>query len=154
MIASIIKTVQLRAITAKADITYAMAQLAIWWTLEAYLVIIATSIPTLRPIMTPNRAGTRPRGSSIKRSTMIHSHQSSYGHSRQFERIEDSQLLESGSRTSTTYPGDAYIMEEGRSLDRNNLERLEGIEKTTTIGVTYADATKSDPQLRLGADFR
>ncbi|KAF3896979.1 Integral membrane protein [Trichophyton interdigitale] len=154
MIASIIKTVQLRAITAKADITYAMAQLAIWWTLEAYLVIIATSIPTLRPIMTPNRAGTRPRGSSIKRSTMIHSHQSSYGHSRQFERIEDSQLLESGSRMSTTYPGDAYIMEEGHSLDRNNLERLEGIEKTTTIGVTYADATKSDPQLRLGADFR
>ncbi|EFE36146.1 uncharacterized protein ARB_05084 [Trichophyton benhamiae CBS 112371] len=154
MIASIIKTVQLRAITAKADITYAMAQLAIWWTLEAYLVIIATSIPTLRPIMTPNRGGTRPRGSSIKRSTMIHSHQSSYGHSRQFERIEDSQLLESGSRTSIPYAGDAYIMEEGRSLDRNNLERLEGIEKTTTIGVTYADATKSDPQLRLGADFR
>lgn len=55
MIASITKTIQLQAITAKADITYAMAHLATWWTLEAYLVIIATSIPTLRPIMSTNR---------------------------------------------------------------------------------------------------
>ncbi|EZF10705.1 hypothetical protein H112_08068 [Trichophyton rubrum D6] len=35
MIASITKTIQLQAITAKADITYAMAHLATWWTLEA-----------------------------------------------------------------------------------------------------------------------
>lgn len=54
MICSIIKTIQLRAIAEKDDPTYGMCVLAIWWTLEAYMVLIAASIPTLRPLT--NRA--------------------------------------------------------------------------------------------------
>ncbi|OTA82739.1 hypothetical protein M434DRAFT_37017 [Hypoxylon sp. CO27-5] len=51
MIASIVKIVQLRAITQVTDLTYTMAILAIWWTIEANLVLIAVSIPTIRPIL-------------------------------------------------------------------------------------------------------
>ncbi|KAJ8127969.1 hypothetical protein O1611_g5668 [Lasiodiplodia mahajangana] len=50
MIASIVKTINLQAITQTTDPTYNMATLAIWWTLEAYLVLLAVSIPTLRSI--------------------------------------------------------------------------------------------------------
>ncbi|KAI1097191.1 hypothetical protein F4804DRAFT_328354 [Jackrogersella minutella] len=51
MIASIMKTIYLREITATSDQSYNMAMLAIWWTLEANLVLIAVSIPTVRPIL-------------------------------------------------------------------------------------------------------
>ncbi|KAK2831911.1 hypothetical protein FQN49_007042, partial [Arthroderma sp. PD_2] len=156
MIASIIKTVQLRAITAKADITYAMAQLAIWWTLEAYLVIIATSIPTLRPIITPNRSsGNRRRVSSIKRSNIIPSNHSSYGQNRHFERMDDSQFLDqsNSSRDSTRFTSDAYHLQDCIDQDDHKMDRKDGIEKTTTIGITYGDVCQLKPQPRLGADF-
>jgi hypothetical protein len=95
MIASIIKTVQLKAITAEADLTYAMAELAIWWTLEAYLVLIATSIPTLRPIIKPSgqpRGRFRPKGlGSSSRSSAIRVH---FTHNGAFERMYDPQLLD------------------------------------------------------------
>ncbi|KAI1414889.1 hypothetical protein F5Y13DRAFT_187577 [Hypoxylon sp. FL1857] len=51
MTASIMKTIHLRAFTETTDLTYVMAKLAIWWTLEAYLVLLAVTIPTLRPIL-------------------------------------------------------------------------------------------------------
>ncbi|KAM3427939.1 hypothetical protein MY4824_009127 [Beauveria thailandica] len=51
MAASIFKTVELQAITNTENVTYEMAKLAIGWTLEANFVLIAASIPTLRPIL-------------------------------------------------------------------------------------------------------
>ncbi|KAJ2990678.1 hypothetical protein NUW58_g2640 [Xylaria curta] len=69
MIASIVKTIELQALTTTADPTCKrpkfnrrfmanhprmkddFASLAIWWTIEAYLVLIAVSIPTLGPII-------------------------------------------------------------------------------------------------------
>lgn len=36
-----------------------MCGLAIWWTLEAYMVLIATSIPTLKPILHKGNSGTK-----------------------------------------------------------------------------------------------
>lgn len=153
MIASIIKTVQLQAITAKADITYAMAHLATWWTLEAYLVIIATSIPTLRPIMSTNRQ----RDKSNKRSNISDSHQASYVHSKQFERSDDPKLLDRscGSRNSTPNNGDVYLMEEGHRQDGDGYssEGLDGIKKETTIGVTYETATRKDQRASMGVGF-
>jgi type IV secretory pathway VirB2 component (pilin) len=59
MVASIIKTVNLRALTATSDLTYEMARLAIWWTLEANFVLIAITIPTLRPIIKTRKASSR-----------------------------------------------------------------------------------------------
>ncbi|KAG8208466.1 Integral membrane protein [Trichophyton interdigitale] len=153
MIASIIKTVQLQAITAKADITYAMAHLATWWTLEAYLVIIATSIPTLRPIMSTNRQ----RDKSNKRSNISDSHQASYVHSKQFERSDDPKLLDRscGSRNSTPNNGDVYLMEEGHRQDGDGYssEGIDGIKKETTIGVTYETATRKDQRASMGVGF-
>ncbi|KAI0384613.1 hypothetical protein F5Y04DRAFT_277339 [Hypomontagnella monticulosa] len=64
MIASIIKTINLQAITQRQDLTYAMARLAIWWTLEAYLVLIAVSIPTIRPILRAPSIATRGKNKS------------------------------------------------------------------------------------------
>lgn len=150
MIASIIKTVQLQAITAKADITYAMAHLATWWTLEAYLVIIATSIPTLRPIMSTNR-----QGDKSKRPNISDSHQASYVHSKQFESSDDPKLLDRscGSRNSTPNNGEVYLMEEGLRQGGYSSEGVDGIKKETTIGVTYETATRKDQRASMGAGF-
>ncbi|KAM5441452.1 hypothetical protein MferCBS31731_003523 [Microsporum ferrugineum] len=151
MIASIIKTIQLRAITARADITYAMAHLATWWTLEAYLVIIATSIPTLRPIMTPNRQ----RDGSNKRSNVSDSHQSSYIHNKKFEKTDDRKLLDRscGSRNSTPNNTEVYLMEEGKGHDSYSSEGIDGIKKVTTIGVAYEAATDKDQRKSMGTGF-
>ncbi|KAK5994191.1 hypothetical protein PT974_07634 [Cladobotryum mycophilum] len=64
MIASIVKTIKLQAITQTSDLTYAMADPAIWWTLEANLVTLAISIPTLRPILTAWKKTGNPDGPS------------------------------------------------------------------------------------------
>jgi hypothetical protein len=64
MVASIVKTVQLRALTATQDLTYEMATLAIWWTLEANFVLIAVSIPALRPIMKSKKSTSQGYGGS------------------------------------------------------------------------------------------
>ncbi|PLB51569.1 integral membrane protein [Aspergillus steynii IBT 23096] len=88
MIASVVKTIQLRAIAVTDDQTHAMANLAIWWTLEAYLVILAASIPTLRPIVTA------PRHAS---SVGLHAVGSSFlprGHNAGLDSISEFQLLD------------------------------------------------------------
>ncbi|KAI0896496.1 hypothetical protein F4806DRAFT_464727 [Annulohypoxylon nitens] len=61
MVASIIKTINLRSLAETHDPTYAMARLAIWWTLEAYFVLLAVSIPALRPILRSPRDFARNR---------------------------------------------------------------------------------------------
>ncbi|KAI0472778.1 integral membrane protein [Xylariaceae sp. FL0804] len=78
MIASIVKTVNLRAITETDDLTYAMAKLAIWWTLEAYFVLIAVSIPTIKPIL--KGPSTSTDGSFSRNSRTGKSHHSHHHH--------------------------------------------------------------------------
>jgi hypothetical protein len=51
MICSIIKTVHLQNLTHLTDPTFDLAILAIWCSIEAYVVLLAASIPTLRPLM-------------------------------------------------------------------------------------------------------
>ncbi|KAF3057244.1 integral membrane protein [Daldinia childiae] len=48
MIACVVKTIELGALTHTDDLTYQMAKLAICWTLEAHIVLISASIPTVR----------------------------------------------------------------------------------------------------------
>ena len=50
MVACIVKTVELRALGDKEDFTYNTARFVIWFTIEQYVVIIAASIPTIRPL--------------------------------------------------------------------------------------------------------
>ncbi|KAI0383700.1 integral membrane protein [Hypomontagnella monticulosa] len=51
MIGSIFKTVYLSSLGSGDDYTYNTAILIIWWTVENYLVIIAASIATLKPLI-------------------------------------------------------------------------------------------------------
>ncbi|EED12777.1 integral membrane protein [Talaromyces stipitatus ATCC 10500] len=133
MTASIIKTIELRAITAAADLTYAMAQLAIWWTLEANLVLIATSIPTLGPIIRRQHRHPSPVPDGSSRS--------SKGGGAQATRPWHALFYAKRSKTERgssedLWPGvpKAYALEE--SVSR---EQKRGIKKTTTIGVGYED---------------
>lgn len=50
-----------------------MAVLAIWWTLEAYLVLIAASIPTLKPLIKTKKAVRAQGSSSVQMNTYIRS---------------------------------------------------------------------------------
>lgn len=50
MIACIVKTIELRALGDRHDFTYTTANFVIWFTIEQYVVIIAASIPTIRPL--------------------------------------------------------------------------------------------------------
>lgn len=51
MVGSILKTVYLPSVGSRVNYTYHTAPLIIWWTVEGYLVIIAASIATLRPLL-------------------------------------------------------------------------------------------------------
>ena len=51
MIACIVKTVQLKYIGEREDFTYETSKFAIWFTTESYVVIIAASIPSVRPLL-------------------------------------------------------------------------------------------------------
>ncbi|RAL11831.1 uncharacterized protein BO97DRAFT_453454 [Aspergillus homomorphus CBS 101889] len=150
MIASIVKTVQLRAITSQADLTYAMAHLAIWWTLEAYFVLIATSIPTLRPIVT--RTTRHSRSVSSKKPSRLNSLRcrlSSHGYNLRSDSLDGpGQLLGhfaasgGGQESPCIVGGEAHPLKEGgHGAVRQGRWREGGIEKTTTIGVVYGRAS-------------
>lgn len=49
-VACIVKTIELRALGDRLDFTYSTANFVIWFTVEQYIVIIAASIPTIRPL--------------------------------------------------------------------------------------------------------
>ncbi|KAJ6035865.1 hypothetical protein N7540_000144 [Penicillium herquei] len=141
MIASIVKTVELRAITSQADLTYAMANLAIWWTLEAYFVLIATSIPTLKPIV--SRSGQHSKNSSSKKPSPG-CRLSSQGYKIRPDSLEEPDQLLShcvgsgGSQESSYTVGvESYPLEDGYWNLRQGKLGEDGIERTTTIGVNY-----------------
>ena len=49
--AAIVKTIQLPDLSARDDYTYDTVDLVIWFTTEMYTIIIAASVPTLRPLL-------------------------------------------------------------------------------------------------------
>lgn len=51
MVACIVKTIELKALGDHYDFTYSTSSFVIWFTVEQYIVIIAASIPTIRPLM-------------------------------------------------------------------------------------------------------
>ncbi|CAJ2504619.1 Uu.00g120130.m01.CDS01, partial [Anthostomella pinea] len=115
MVASIVKTVQLRAITQTDDPTYAMAKLAIWWTFEAYFVLIAVSIPTIRPIFKNPKSIMRDRRSSNNTNTFLRWHRSHGNVSREnngrFEPLHESTLhneITGYEMGGTDTPGDTH----------------------------------------------
>lgn len=51
MAASIAKTILLKSVGSNTDYTWTTAFLVIWWTVELYIVIIAASVPALKPLL-------------------------------------------------------------------------------------------------------
>ena len=51
MIACIVKSIELKVLGSRNDFTYNSSRFIIWLTVENYVVIIAASIPTLRPLV-------------------------------------------------------------------------------------------------------
>ncbi|KAL3481359.1 hypothetical protein BJX99DRAFT_271289 [Aspergillus californicus] len=96
MVVSVVRTVQLKAIG--SDLTYDMANLSIWWTLEAYLVILAASIPTLRPILPSSLSRTPDNGARLGHP--IHLFRFRRGHSGAVEGMDEHRPLnnENGSQ--------------------------------------------------------
>ena len=60
MVGSILKTVLLRSVGSSNDYTFTTSSLVIWWTVELYLVIIAASIPTLKPLLSKKQRNATP----------------------------------------------------------------------------------------------
>ena len=58
-IASIVKTYEIHILNERGDITYNFVNFVVWAALEINIVIIAASIPTLRPLFAKKR---RPAG--------------------------------------------------------------------------------------------
>ncbi|PGH01628.1 hypothetical protein AJ79_07876 [Helicocarpus griseus UAMH5409] len=95
--ASIVKAVMMSDIKNTADMTYGWGQIAIWYTAEMYVIIIAGSIPMLRPLWAAFRGRTygsnkytregqngyqmQGVGKSGKSSEQMSGHMKSTGHS-------------------------------------------------------------------------
>ena len=81
MVACIVKTVELRVLGTRNDFTYDSFRFIIWLTIENYVVIIAASIPTLRPLamrFCKSRAASRLNVAALKCSSKDDSEPPSY----------------------------------------------------------------------------
>ncbi|KAI0152044.1 hypothetical protein F4776DRAFT_599985 [Hypoxylon sp. NC0597] len=142
MIASIVKTVQLRAITQVADLTYTMANLAIWWTLEANLVLIAVSIPTIRPILKAPKDLPHDRSNpSDNLNTFLSWKRAQANKSLEnrglFEPIHEPAFISdiSGDEDHQTTQREAYCM--GAVGVRGAGDNSAGIRKDITVSITF-----------------
>ncbi|KAI0205106.1 integral membrane protein [Astrocystis sublimbata] len=145
VIASIVKTIEIRAISRTDDLTYAMAILGIWWTLEAYLVLIAVSIPTLRPIMTRAKNPTR-QPSINPKAGIPHGYRNTSGFPRlsransQFESLPDTIRLTEIVTYDSPFELD-LVRTEARAYvgDQESQHNDEpGIRKNIDLSVTYS----------------
>ncbi|KAI1417112.1 hypothetical protein F5Y13DRAFT_204453 [Hypoxylon sp. FL1857] len=150
MVASIVKTVQLRAITEVSDITYTMATLAIWWTLEANLVLIAVSIPTIRPILKAPKDSTRDRsGPSDNVNTFFSWKRAQANRSGEdralFGPIQDPASTNeiSGDEEQQLSQHNSYCM--GAISERGARDSSTGIRKDITVSITFNEGSELSP---------
>ncbi|KAI1116310.1 hypothetical protein F5Y14DRAFT_77588 [Nemania sp. NC0429] len=135
MIASIVKTIELQALTTTADPTYDFARLAIRWTVEAYLVLIAVSIPTLGPIIA-TRSDTLTVGSPAEAfmntfNSKKNANSDTPNNDRPYDRLYDSAV-----RTNITSDHElsSYEASQRKVLGISSY----GIQKNTTVSIDYA----------------
>ncbi|KAL4942941.1 hypothetical protein BDV06DRAFT_221700 [Aspergillus oleicola] len=130
--------------SATDDLTNAMAHLSIWWTLEANLVILAASIPTLRPIVAaprhPQSAGAHKQHAWKRRLDAIFR----CGHENTSEQTGRSfELLNGTSQDGTTSSPGTYLYR--CIMEQSENHRKGAIEKTTTIGIMCGNTTETEP---------
>ncbi|KAI1277557.1 integral membrane protein [Xylaria sp. FL0933] len=150
LIASVIKTIKLQAITQTDDLTYAMADLAIWWTLEAYLVLIAVSIPTLKPIISTSKRHDKKSTNTFNATNTSNSRRkaqlgSAQCENRPFERLYDSSTLANitSNNRLATYRSSEIELTNNHSEREIELQITDGIRKDVTVSVSY-DSSSPD----------
>ncbi|TQV91601.1 integral membrane protein [Cordyceps javanica] len=131
MAASIFKTVELQAITSTENVTYEMAKLAIGWTLEANFVLIAASIPTLRPILKAKKQKDS-RGSYGQRSA-----QNRRNLQFPFEELEDDALHGATVETKADSENSTYQMSTASRSDEIPFQEMDRIRRDITVAVSY-----------------
>ncbi|KAI0532439.1 integral membrane protein [Xylaria digitata] len=143
MVASIIKTIKLQAITVTDDLTYAMAELAIWWTLEAYLVLIAVTIPTLRPIISTAKGVNGTSDGSFNAMNTFNSKKragisSGQDNDRPFERLCDSSVLTDVVSSNSNSSELAMLRPRIPGDERGSeLSGRDGIMKSVAVSVSF-----------------
>ncbi|KAI1396280.1 hypothetical protein F4819DRAFT_500361 [Hypoxylon fuscum] len=142
MIASIVKTINLRAISA-ADLTYDMAKLAIWWTLEAYLVLLAVTIPTLKPILKVPRSFPYNRSSPSRHANTFNSRKrdlsiNGIDHDGPFERLNEYTFSAdiNSNNASKSIEASGHPMGQLSTMGIQKQEE-DGIRKDITVSVTF-----------------
>ncbi|KAK3207682.1 hypothetical protein GRF29_96g28712 [Pseudopithomyces chartarum] len=134
MVFSIVKTIKLQAISEKGDPTYALADLGLWFTLEAYMVLLAASIPTLKPVVRKN-ASQSGRSNDHSASFTLRKAAHGVGISRRTE--DDSWAILSGD-ASSWQGNDGQPMTTDMHLgDINTAGNTSGITKSTTVTVSH-----------------
>ncbi|OAA52904.1 integral membrane protein [Cordyceps fumosorosea ARSEF 2679] len=131
MAASIFKTVELQAITSTENVTYEMAKLAIGWTLEANFVLIAASIPTLRPILKSKKqreshSSYSQRSAKIRRNIQF-----------PFEELDDDALHGATVETKGDSDNSAYQLSNVSHSDEVPFQDADRIRRDITVAVSY-----------------
>jgi len=146
MVGSVVKTVLLKSVGNQGDYTYNTSFLIIWWTIELYLVIIAASIPTLKPLLTKTKAtGT----STAQKSYGLRSFSSKKTGSSRLsdERYGLSSVFEQGPKYSTNSVSDnrssqEQILHISTADDHNEIRRTMEV----SVDVEKASSTRTPQQ--------
>ncbi|KAI0117177.1 hypothetical protein F4814DRAFT_448182 [Daldinia grandis] len=146
MAASIAKTVNLRAFTTTEDLTFAMAEPAIWWTVEANLILITVSVPTLTPVLMPHKSRKdSPRDAHINTFNLWKraQAQNQSGTEDLFERLQEETLVSNEISCNIDSQdngiGASQMAPQG---DRGSSKNKDGIRRDLTISVTYSPAIR------------
>ncbi|KAI2467185.1 hypothetical protein F4781DRAFT_402863 [Annulohypoxylon bovei var. microspora] len=156
MVASIAKTVYLQEIITVSDRSYNMAILAIWWTMEANFVLIAVSIPTIKPILKAPRTPSQGQSDRANHLNTFLSRKRAQenisGESHGcFEPLKEPTLVNeiSGPESQQELPLDTYqmdVMNESGIRDGSI-----GIRKDITVSIIFqqdSQPSHSQPHLR------
>ncbi|KAJ6779805.1 hypothetical protein PWT90_01497 [Aphanocladium album] len=132
MAASIFKTVELQAITSTENVTYEMAKLAIGWTLEANFVLIAASIPTLRPILKNKKQRDSHGGYSSRKSAQVRRNPQF-----PFEELDDDALHGATIETKGDSDNSTYQMSHVSHSEEIPIQEVDRIRRDITVAISY-----------------
>ena len=143
-IAGAVKTYYLQQLRSRADFTYDATQLMIWYTTEMYVIIIAGSLPTLRPLAQRAIAASKNRTSTSRKGYQ------------QYPNTPDNDDNNNNSHPLKPFPHKAYNF---KSITSNHKSQLSGsdqnilppvgngeggITKTTDIRLDYGMRRKEN----------
>ncbi|KAI1460470.1 hypothetical protein F4805DRAFT_478884 [Annulohypoxylon moriforme] len=154
MIAAVAKTVYLKEIDGVSDRTYNMAILTIWWTIEGNFVLIAVSIPTIKPILkapritNPSQSDRANHLNTFLSRKRAHENMSGESHGR-FEPLQEPTLTTEigGNDSQQELSRNTYQLQD---MNRNrNRQSPFGIRKDITVSITFQDSQLSQTQSHM-----